>query len=233
MALRRGSCNSEFAGCNGCAEVTRATIGGLPAKHAKDVAMSDHATPPQEETTEAKPKKSRAGILKLIKPLAFVGVIVAVEVVAASMLAPSAQETERLAHDFVAASAGHAADHAKDEHGDAHGDHGDSHNVQEVELGVYNITRFNPKTNTTLAIDFELYGVVLASDAPAFTHVYENSQARLREQVVMSLHAATSADLVDAGLGLIKRRILEKTNRALGQPLVREVIFSKFNFVER
>jgi len=196
--------------------------------------MSDHAAPPQEETTEAKPKKSRGGILKLIKPIAFIGVIVAVEVGAASMLAPSAQETERLAHDFVAASEGHSADHSVDaEHGDSHGGHDDAHNVQEVELGVYNITRFNPKTNTTLAIDFELYGVVLASDAAGFQHVYENSQARLREQVVMSLHAATSADLVDAGLGLIKRRILEKTNRALGQPLVREIIFSKFNFVER
>jgi hypothetical protein len=49
----------------------------------------------------------------------------------------------------------------------------------------------------------------------------------------MTLHGAESADLTDAGLGLIKRRILEKTNRALGQPLLKEVLFSKFNFVER
>jgi flagellar FliL protein len=102
-----------------------------------------------------------------------------------------------------------------------------------VELGIYNVTRYNPKTNTTLAIDFELYGVVLAADATEFQHLFDNSKARLREQVTMTLHAATSADLIDAGLGLIKRRILEKTNRAIGQPLVREVIFSKFNFVER
>jgi flagellar FliL protein len=49
----------------------------------------------------------------------------------------------------------------------------------------------------------------------------------------MTLHAADTADLSDAELGLIKRKILEKTNRALGKPLVREVLFSKFNFVER
>jgi len=30
-----------------------------------------------------------------------------------------------------------------------------------------------------------------------------------------------------------KRQILEKTNRALGQPLLKEVLFAKFNFVER
>jgi flagellar FliL protein len=49
----------------------------------------------------------------------------------------------------------------------------------------------------------------------------------------MTLHGAESSDLTDSGLGLLKRRILEKTNRALGLPLLREVLFSKFSFVER
>jgi flagellar basal body-associated protein FliL len=195
--------------------------------------MSNQAAEPQTETTEAAPKNSRGGIFRLIKPIVFVGVIIVVEVVAASMLMPSSQETEKLAKEFVAAGEGHSAAHDEHDDSDDHGGHGGGHDVREVELGIYNVTRFNPTTNTTLAIDFELYGVVLASDATDFQHLYENSQARLREQVVMTLHSATSADLVDAGLGLIKRRILEKTNRALGQPLVREVIFSKFNFVER
>jgi flagellar FliL protein len=105
--------------------------------------------------------------------------------------------------------------------------------LKEVELGSYTITRFNPATNTTLAIDFELYGAVLADDAGDFHHHFENSKARIREGVNMTLHGADSKDLTDAGLGLIKRRILEKTNRALGQPLLKEVLFSKFSFVER
>ena len=105
--------------------------------------------------------------------------------------------------------------------------------MREVELGTYNITRFNPATNTTLAIDFELYGTVLAEDVTDFEHHFENSKARIREQVTMTLHGAESTDLTDAGLGLIKRQILEKTNRALGEPLLKEVLFSKFNFVER
>ena len=107
------------------------------------------------------------------------------------------------------------------------------HDLREVELGTYNVTRFNPATNTTLAIDFELFGTVLAEDATEFEHHFENSKARIREQVTMTLHGAESADLTDAGLGLIKRQILEKTNRALGEPLLKEVLFSKFNFVER
>ena len=84
-----------------------------------------------------------------------------------------------------------------------------------------------------MAIDLELYGTVLAEDQAEFQHLYERSQVRLRESVVMVLHGVESADLTDAGLGLIKRRILEKSNRALGQPIVQEVLFSKFNFVER
>jgi hypothetical protein len=102
-----------------------------------------------------------------------------------------------------------------------------------VELGSFNVTRFNPATNTTLAIDFELFGTVLADDVTDFEHSFENSKARIREQVTMTLHGAESGSLTDAGLGLIKRQILEKTNRALGEPLLKEVLFSKFNFVER
>ena len=79
--------------------------------------------------------------------------------------------------------------------------------VHEVEIGIYNITRFNPATNTTLAIDFELYGTVLASDKTEFEHEFEHNKARIREQVTMTLHGAASAGLTDAGLGLIKRRI--------------------------
>ena len=74
---------------------------------------------------------------------------------------------------------------------------------------------------------------MLADDAPEFEHRYEKSKARIREQITLTMHGAESADLTDAGLGLLKRQILEKTNRAMGQPLLKEVLFSKFNFVER
>jgi flagellar FliL protein len=122
---------------------------------------------------------------------------------------------------------------AHDDHDDGDPSRGDGDELHEVELGIYNITRYNPATGTTLAIDFELYGTVLASDLNEFEHEFEKSKARFREQVTMTLHGAESADLTDAGLGLLKRQILEKTNRAIGQPLLKEVLFSKFSFVER
>jgi flagellar FliL protein len=176
-------------------------------------------------------ERGPSGLFSIIKAGALVLVLVVVEVVAASMLVPSAKETERLGRQFVAATKGGTA---VDGSGDASEATTEAEqDVREVELGLYNVTRFNPTSNTTMAIDFELYGTVLAADVPEFQRLFDNSQARVREQVIMTLHAAESSDLTDAGLGLIKRQILEKTNRALGQPLVREMLFSKFNFVER
>jgi flagellar basal body-associated protein FliL len=195
--------------------------------------VSSEGNEVQEATSAEAPKRNRS-LLRLIQAVVFIAVIVVVEVVVASMLVPSAQDTRQLATELAAASAGkdsvEPTDHAQE---DSHDSPAGGHGVREVELGSYNITRFNPATNTTLAIDFELYGTVLAENATQFQQLFEHSQARIREQVVMSLHSANSADLTDSGLGLIKRRILEKTNRALGQPLVKEVLFSKFNFVER
>jgi hypothetical protein len=185
-----------------------------------------------EEQVPAEPVlRKPSGLFSLIKAAALLLVLVVVEVVAASMLIPSAKETERLGRQFVAATQGGTAGEGSTETSEAAGN--SEQEVREVELGLFNVTRYNPSTNTTLAIDFELYGSVLAADVPEFQRRFENSQARLREQIIMTLHAAEATNLTDAGLGLIKRQILEKTNRALGQPLIREVLFSKFNFVER
>lgn len=192
----------------------------------------DHVDQQKEGIVEVPARKGR-GLMRIVKAVAFVSVIVVVQIVVASMLAPSAKDTEKLAHELVAATHGKAeAGHGASEH-KPEAEHGEEVELHEVELGSYNVTRFNPGTNTTLAIDFEVFGTVLAEDAPEFEHRFEKSKARVREQVTLTMHGAESADLTDAGLGLLKRQILEKINRAMGQPLLKEVLFSKFNFVER
>jgi flagellar FliL protein len=206
-------------------------------KEAQAVA-DKHAEPKEAEALTDAPKSGGRGIFRIIKAVAFVSIIVIVQVVVASMLTPSAATTEKLAKDLLATSAGKGGEHeeaekegehgAADEDGEEHG-----HELEEVKLGAFNVTRFNPGTNTTLAIDFEVYGTVLASEAAEFEHRFEKSQARIREQITLTMHGTEAPDLTDAGLGLIKRQILEKTNRALGQPLLKEILISKFNFVER
>jgi flagellar FliL protein len=194
---------------------------------AKEVAVA----PPVADETVAAPKKPSA-IMAIVKAFAFVSILVIVQVVGASMFIPSAEDTEKLAKQYVAAEEGETAAGGTHE-GERHGEETAGEETAEVELGTYNITHFNPASNATLSIDFELYGSVLASEQAEFEHLMEKNKVRVREQVIMTLHAAESKDLSDAGLGLIKRQILEKTNRALGHPMLREVLFSKFNFVER
>jgi flagellar basal body-associated protein FliL len=180
---------------------------------------------------EAAPRKPSA-IMAIVKAVAFVSILVIVQVVGASMFIPSAADTEKLAKQYVAATEGETAAAGSHEI-EGHGEHAAGEDTVEVEMGTFNITHFNPASNATLSIDFELFGSVLATDQAEFEHLLEKSKVRVREQVLMTLHAAQSKDLADAGLGLIKRQILEKTNRALGHPMLREVLFSKFNYVER
>lgn len=176
--------------------------------------------------------KTGPGLMGLIKAIAFVSVVVVAEVVVASMLIPSARETEALAIELAAAEAGKSASAAGVREGDDQAE-SDEEDIREILLGNFNVTRFNPESGKTLTVDIEIYGSMLAAEEAEFNERFAKNVGRVREQVVMTLHAAETSDLSDAELGLIKRQILEKTNRALGKPLVREVLFSKFNFVER
>lgn len=104
---------------------------------------------------------------------------------------------------------------------------------QEISLGEFTVTSYQPLSNTTLRIDFQLYGVVLAEDSDELMRLLEEHKHRYREQVLVIMRSAEMTDLTDAGLGLIKRKILEKTNRVLGRAILEEVIFSDFSFVEQ
>lgn len=103
----------------------------------------------------------------------------------------------------------------------------------EVDLGEFTITSYQPISNTTLRIDFHLYGTVATEDQRAFQESLQANVHRFRDQVILIVRSADLTDLTDAGLGLIKRKILEKTNTLLGKRYLKAVIFSDFSFVEQ
>jgi len=103
----------------------------------------------------------------------------------------------------------------------------------EETLGEFNISAFQPLSSTTIRIDFNLVGVVEAEAVGAFREQYDKHENRIREQILIIMRSADIDDLSEAGLGLIKRRILDKTNRLLGQPYLQSVVFSNFSFVEQ
>ncbi len=198
--------------------------------------MSAATAAPHADHAEA-PAVKKPGLMTLIKALAVVSVLVLLQLVGVSMLMPSSEETSKIAEKLVAADAAHEAEEA--EGSGAHAEHeateeeGVTHDMREVKLGSYHVVTFNTDTGTSLNIDFELYGTVLAKEETEFTHLFEANKVRLREQILVTLRSSDVADLSDPDLGLLKRQILEKTNRTLGKPLLSEAIFSKFSFIER
>lgn len=128
-------------------------------------------------------------------------------------------------------------------HGGGHGAHGASTakvpagsgtgGEVEVELGKFNLMVHEPASNVTLRINFHLVGTVEDGDSEDFSHLLEKNQHRLRDQIIFEIRNAQLSDLTDPGLGLIKRRILAKSNDLLGQPLLQNVVFSEFSFIEQ
>ena len=184
--------------------------------------MADENPNPAES-----PAPSGPGLMGLVKAVVFVGIVVVVEVVAASMLIPSSDDTAQVAQQLISAQQDAEATDASGEDVD------DGLDIREVSLGTYHVLSFNPVTDTSLTMDFELFGTVLATEEEQFIALYESNKNRVREQVLVTMRSAEVNELTDAGLGLIKRKILEKTNRALGRPLLREIVFPKYSMVER
>jgi flagellar basal body-associated protein FliL len=84
-----------------------------------------------------------------------------------------------------------------------------------------------------LRIDFHLFGTIDPDDATDFDQAWEDNTHRIRDQVIMTVRGCELSELTDAGLGLIKRKILEKTNRTFGKPLLQTIMFSEFSFIEQ
>jgi flagellar FliL protein len=204
------------------------------AEEAPTTAAAPAAAPAPE-------KKGKTSLLTRLVVLAFMLAVIGGECLVACLYLPS-----------VSASAP-ADEHAATdpaEHGEE--EHAQHAHKREVDLGKYSITSFQPASNTTLLIDFHLFGTVALEEgastdgghgdghgekAPAaddeFTKLFEKNKHRLRDQVITIVRSAEITDFADPSLGLIRRKILEKSNRMLGKPLLEEVIFSDFSLVEQ
>lgn len=177
--------------------------------------------------------KSGGGLMGIIKAVAILSVLVVVQVVAASFVIPTPEATEKLARDLAAAKAGEDSDDLSEASYTEDSSAPPEQDVVEILIDGFSITRYNMEADKTVNIDLEVYATVLAEEQDEFNEIYATNKNRVREQINLTIQAAEPSELSDGGLGLIKRRILERTNRALGKPLVREVFLTRFNFVQR
>lgn len=106
--------------------------------------------------------------------------------------------------------------------------------TMEIDLGdPFGITAYRPLSESTMRIDFHLYATIRASDQADFESLMEKNKNRFREQVIVTVRSSDEGELTDPSLGLLKRKILEKTNNILGKPMVHSIVFSEFSFVEQ
>lgn len=103
----------------------------------------------------------------------------------------------------------------------------------EVELGEFRPTSYQPMTETQIRIEFTLWGTVNEEDQAEFLEIYEKNKHRFRDEVNTVVRAADLNDLRASELGLIRRKILEKSNRIFGQPYLKAIVFSDFGFFEQ
>ena len=161
--------------------------------------------------------------------LAFVLFVVLIECAIAVLVFPSAQDTEAMAQAMLAHQ--DSIDPLVVEASDL--EESADQRRAEVDLGEFDVSSYQPLSNTTIRINLHLWGTVLTDDKEEVLQRIEEKQQRMREQILVTLRSAEVTDLADANLGLIKRRILEKTNRTFGKPLLQQIVFSEFSFFEQ
>ncbi|HET6881335.1 MAG TPA: flagellar basal body-associated FliL family protein [Pirellulales bacterium] len=200
--------------------------------------MSATATSPAA-TPEAAPAGQKSGWFWKVVVLGLILAVIGAECLFAFVYVTMATDKAGTADAAAPAKpAKHEASHehaAEGQHGKS-GEHGETGMVgeeQEIDMGEYSLTAFQAASNTTLLINFHLYGTIAGEEAEYFVASYEGNKHRIRDQVLTTIRSAELADLTDPGLGLIKRQILEKTNRALGKPILQGIVFSDFVAVEQ
>ncbi|NUQ61005.1 MAG: hypothetical protein HUU20_00845 [Pirellulales bacterium] len=192
------------------------------------MAETNTSTAPASPTAATTPPATGSSLIGKLMIVLFLTAVILAECVVAYLYLPSVEQTAALAGTAAAAEPKkEAASHETEE------SEGEPTEQLEVDLEEFTVTAFQPASNTTLRIDFHLYGTVATKDQAEFQHEMEKNVHRFREQVIVIVRSAELTDLTDAGLGLIKRKILEKTNRILGKPLLKSVIVSDFSFIEQ
>jgi hypothetical protein len=181
--------------------------------------------PSAEEETEQ--PSGKPPILMVALKAAALLVLIGAECLMAYLYLPSAADTEAMANATFAGQA------ESDELMGGEDEAKELVNQVEMDLGEFSVTSFQPVSNSTLRIDFHLFGTVETEHSDEFLTLMDDNMHRFREQVIVTVRGADITDLTDAGLGLVKRKILEKTNRIIGKPLLRTVIFSEFSFIEQ
>ena len=195
----------------------------------RDVMADSPPLDPTDLIDDAQPiAVARPSMMAKVNVLLILMALVGVQCLAAYWIIPSPEEVAAsLGAQLPAAGAANAAQ------GDEETADIDLSKQVEVDLGEFRPTSYQPMTETQLRIEFTLWGTVNIEDEVEFLEIYEKNKHRFRDEVNTVVRAAALNDLTAAELGLIRRKILEKSNRIFGRPYLKAIVFSEFNFYEQ
>lgn len=189
--------------------------------------MSGHEAPkPAADTPAAAADPEARTLMGNLQVAAFVAIVVALECGAAYMFLPSTSEVAAMAAEQVKKKQHHEEEAAKD-----HG-HEEAPDTVEVDLGKFAVTATQPSTGIMLKISFSLWGTVTVEESEHFNEAYERTKNRIRQEVIFIARQLDGESLSDPNLGMLKRKILDKVNHALGKDFLQTVVFSEFSYVD-
>ncbi len=190
--------------------------------------MAEEELNPNEDAPETEPESGPSILSKIMIPLFVVGVIAA-ECAAAYVLLPDASQTQAMVEEVI--SGEDPTDKASGE--DEELTEADLLNHFEIDLGEFDVTAFQPISQTTMRITFHLWGTIHEDDEAEFIDLKDANAQRLNEQMIVVIRGANAQDLADPDLGLIKRKLLDKVNKTVGKQLIKSIIISQFSYVEQ
>ena len=172
--------------------------------------------------------KKKSSFVKKLMVLAVIGLVITIECVVTYIVLPSGNEVAAYQTD----SSGDGGEDAGED-GDEKEPVVDVTKTAELDLGYYSITSHESTSNVTLRIEFQLFGITDIEKARDLRESLEGKKHRLRDRVIFEIRRAELTDLTDPELGLIKRRILEKSNDLFGKDTFDRIVVSEFTFVEQ
>lgn len=180
-----------------------------------------------EKSPEAPESTAKSGLMGKIVIASIIGLVILVETTVAFILSPSPDDVAARLRDEI----------KKDyESSLADGDLLDEKEtgpVVEVELGSFSISIHDQESQSTYTIDCNVMATVRQKDETEFAELVEINQNRLREKIMIEFRNAKVEELAETELGLIKRRILEKSNALFGKPIIKAVLLPDFNYYQQ
>ncbi len=167
----------------------------------------------------------RSGLLPKALAGAFIALVVIVECSLAYLYIPSVAEATMAAEESVMLETEVPDEELEELEEDDE--------FTEVDLGQFSVQSFQPGSNTTQVVDFHIYGTIRFEDESEWLTLFGMNEQRYRDQVIVTMRSSSASDFSDPGLGLIKRKILKKTNEMLGKPLLQGIIFPDFSYLEQ